>query len=73
MSASSNAKDLTNALLSAGMTPTGISEALAHRVSARTIYRWARGESVPQSKHDLDALIALRPPPLQEVVESETK
>lgn len=54
-----SAQDITKALLDAGMTHAEISEALEFRVSARTIYRWAKGESVPQSKHDYDALVVL--------------
>jgi len=41
---------------SVSMTPTGISEAMEQRVSARTIYRWAKGESAPQNGSDLEAL-----------------
>jgi transcriptional regulator with XRE-family HTH domain len=39
-----------------GMTADSISDALEQRVSRRTIYRWAKGESAPQQKSDLDAL-----------------
>lgn len=39
-----------------GMSPDAISVALGHRVSRRTIYRWAKGESVPQQSSDLVAL-----------------
>jgi hypothetical protein len=38
------------------MTPQEISEAMEQRVSGRTIYRWARGESVPQNETDLKVL-----------------
>ncbi len=38
------------------MTPQTISEALEQRVSTRTIYRWSKGESLPQNQSDLDAL-----------------
>ena len=37
----------------ASMTATEISEALGQRVSRRTIYRWAKGESEPQQTSDL--------------------
>jgi hypothetical protein len=37
----------------ARMSATEISEALGQRVSRRTIYRWAKGESVPQQTSDL--------------------
>lgn len=40
----------------AGMTPQDIAEALDNRVSGRTIYRWAKGESVPGNSHDYEAL-----------------
>lgn len=33
----------------ADMTPTSISEALDGRVSARTVYRWAKGQSSPSN------------------------
>tara|TARA_Y100000034_G_scaffold135857_1_gene209468 strand:+ start:373 stop:600 length:228 start_codon:yes stop_codon:yes gene_type:complete len=36
-----------------GMTATEISDALGQRVSRRTIYRWAKGESEPQQSSDL--------------------
>lgn len=39
-----------------GMSASEISEAMAHRVSRRTIYRWAKGESIPQQNSDLAAL-----------------
>jgi len=38
------------------MTPQAISEAMDQRVSTRTIYRWSKGESVPQNQSDLSAL-----------------
>ncbi len=40
----------------ADMTPQEIADALEQRVSPRTIYRWATGESGPQQKHDVIAL-----------------
>jgi hypothetical protein len=43
----------------AKMTPQDISAALASRVSSRTIYRWAKGESAPQQSSDFKALEAL--------------
>lgn len=42
------ARRLVNTLLERGMTPQDIAEAMNHRVSGRTIYRWAKGESGPQ-------------------------
>jgi tryptophanyl-tRNA synthetase len=38
------------------MTPQAISEAMDQRVSTRTIYRWSKGESVPQNQSDLSEL-----------------
>ena len=46
------AKQMVLSLFQAGMTASEISEALAHRVSRRTIYRWAKGESTPQQTSD---------------------
>ncbi|MAH47922.1 hypothetical protein CMI37_19025 [Candidatus Pacearchaeota archaeon] len=40
----------------AKMSATEISEALGQRVSRRTIYRWAKGESEPQQSSDLTEL-----------------
>ena len=45
------------------MTPMEVSESLGGRVSGRTIYRWAKGESYPQNVSDFNAL--------QELVESK--
>jgi len=41
------------------MTPQEISEAMEGRVSARTIYRWGKGESVPGNSSDYEALCRL--------------
>lgn len=38
------------------MSAAAISEAMDRRVSRRTIYRWAKGESDPQQTSDLGAL-----------------
>jgi hypothetical protein len=38
------------------MSPQDISEAMGGRISSRTIYRWARGESLPQRGADRKAL-----------------
>ena len=40
----------------AKLSPQEISEAMEKRVSGRTIYRWARGESAPQNDMDLKVL-----------------
>lgn len=40
----------------AKMDPITISEAMDNRVSSRTIYRWARGESEPQNSRDVEVL-----------------
>lgn len=51
-----SACDLVQRLIDAGQTPTSIAELLDHRVSARTVYRWSRGETVPQNTRTLEAL-----------------
>ena len=38
------------------MTAAEISDALGKRVSRRTVYRWAKGESEPQQVSDLQEL-----------------
>ncbi len=43
----------------ANMSASEISEALGQRVSRRTIYRWAKGESEPQQTSDLTELSKL--------------
>jgi hypothetical protein len=51
------AKSMVNRLMVEGeMTAEAISDALEGRVSRRTIYRWAKGESDPQQTTDLGAL-----------------
>jgi len=50
------ARMMVQRLLDAGYTPAKIAEALGGRVSARTVYRWAKGEHVPQRGVDLVAL-----------------
>ena len=53
------AKELVLRLLEGKMTPQSISKAMDDRVSARTIYRWSKGESGPQQQSDYDALLDL--------------
>jgi len=54
---SSSVRELVLLLIEkASMTPQEISEAMEKRVSGRTIYRWARGESAPQNDMDLKVL-----------------
>lgn len=43
----------------ANMLPAEIAEALENRVSGRTIYRWAKGESEPGNSSDYGALVDL--------------
>ena len=43
-------------LIASGLSPVSISDALEARVSSRTVYRWARGDSAPQRRTDLVAL-----------------
>ena len=50
------AQQMVQRLLDAGFTPAKVAEALGGRVSARTVYRWAKGEHVPQRHGDLVAL-----------------
>ncbi len=54
-----DAKSLVSGLLDLGMTPQEISDGVDGRVSMRTIYRWAKGESVPQNQPSFQALIDL--------------
>ena len=49
-------KLMVSELISAGLTPQQISEEMDNRVSSRTIYRWAKGDSVPQNESDVEAL-----------------
>ncbi len=53
------AQKLVLGLQSAGRTPVEIADALGNRISARTLYRWAKGEHGPQRKSDLAALESL--------------
>lgn len=46
-------------LLDLNMSPYDISEAMDGRVSARTIYRWAKNDSSPQNERDLRVLARL--------------
>lgn len=55
----SEAKGLVQGLIDRGMTPQEISDGVGGRVSMRTIYRWAKGESVPQNQPSFQALIDL--------------
>lgn len=50
------ARELVQGLIASGLSPASISEALGGRVSARTVYRWASGDSAPQRRTDLVAL-----------------
>ena len=50
------ARTLVLRLQSVGHSPAQIAEKLGDRVSARTIYRWAKGEHAPQRRSDLVAL-----------------
>lgn len=47
---------MINELLNAGMSAQDISDALDNRISKRTVYRWAKGESEPQQPSDVVAL-----------------
>jgi len=50
------AQTLVQGLLAGGHTHASIAEALGGRVTARTVYRWAKGEHAPQKHSDLVAL-----------------
>lgn len=52
-------RDLVLRLFESNMTAQDISDAMDGRVSKRTIYRWAKGESMPGNTTDLDALKSL--------------
>lgn len=57
---SEDARSLVIRLLSeARLSPIEISDLLGKRVSPRTVYRWANGESRPQNLSDYEALKAL--------------
>lgn len=53
------AQELVSELTASGLTPQEIAEKIDHRVSARTIYRWGKGESEPGNTSDLEALRTL--------------
>lgn len=50
------ARQMVQRLVDAGYNPEKIARALGGRVSARTVYRWAKGEHVPQRRSDVVAL-----------------
>lgn len=49
-------RTIVNDLMDNGMSAQEIAAKLDMRVSVRTIYRWAKGESVPQQGSDVAAL-----------------
>lgn len=52
-----NVREMVSRLMDGGrMTAAEISDALGKRVSRRTVYRWAKGESEPQQVSDLQEL-----------------
>lgn len=53
---SARARTLVQRLIASGLSPVSISDALEARVSSRTVYRWAKGDSAPQRASDLVAL-----------------
>jgi hypothetical protein len=56
-SISGRAHALVNDLINiAGLSPQQIADEMDNRVSSRTIYRWAKGEHMPQQSADLTAL-----------------
>jgi hypothetical protein len=50
------ARTLVQRLIASGLSPVSISDALGARVSPRTVYRWAKGDSAPQRASDRVAL-----------------
>jgi hypothetical protein len=46
-------------LREANLSPIEVSNLLGGRVSSRTIYRWAKGESLPKNGSDIEALASL--------------
>jgi len=50
------AQTIVNTLMERGYSAMQIADLLDGRVSWRTVYRWAKGESVPQRPSDEDAL-----------------
>jgi hypothetical protein len=50
------AQSIVASLLAKGWTHQKIADEMGARVSARTIYRWAKGEHAPQNQNDLVAL-----------------
>ena len=52
-----SAKEMVEHLMdTVKMSAAQVSEALGKRVSRRTVYRWAKGESAPQQSSDLEEL-----------------
>jgi hypothetical protein len=57
MGVTARAREMVIRLIEEGkLSPMEISELLGSRVSSRTIYRWAKGESFPQNMSDFTAL-----------------
>jgi hypothetical protein len=50
------AREMVQQLMDRGYTPQAIADLMGHRVSWRTIYRWAKGENSPHQPSDLEAL-----------------
>jgi hypothetical protein len=49
-------QEMVLALIQNGMTPHDICERMDHRVSSRTVYRWAKGDCSPQNRRDREVL-----------------
>jgi len=54
--ATQEARRLVQTLMEQGLSANDIAEKLDQRVSSRTVYRWAKGESTPQQSSDLERL-----------------
>jgi transposase len=55
----SQAQKIVSALMDRGYSAMQIADLLDGRVSWRTVYRWAKGESSPQRPSDAEALRSL--------------
>lgn len=49
-----SAQEIVQNLMANGMSAMDIAKALNHRVSARTVYRWAKGGKVQQPADEIE-------------------
>ena len=50
------AKSLVERLRAAGYSPQQVARLMPGRVSSRTVYRWWKGDTLPQRASDMDEL-----------------